>query len=130
MNKYKFYVLICLSLVSIELSAAVTYDNVIHHQVFLWLNKDVNNDVIDNIISETKKLNTIPGILYLSVGSVISSERDIVDDSYHIGIHMTFKSVADMKTYLQHPYHQEYLRVYVKPVLEKIRVYDFSETIP
>ncbi len=123
---YIFIILFLTLIPTIVISASTT---IIHHQVFLWLENN-NNETIDNIIYETHKLKTIPGIIDLNVGTVVRSERAIVDDSYHIGIHMTFESIADMKIYLQHPDHQEYLRIYVKPVLEKIRVYDFSETVP
>jgi hypothetical protein len=129
MKTSKYYIFLTLFLTLIPIVVFPSSTTIIHHQVFLWL-KNNSGKTIDKIIYETNKLRTIPGIIDLNVGTVVSSERNIVDDSYHIGIHMTFESVADMKVYLQHRDHQEYLRVYVKPILEKIRVYDFSETTP
>lgn len=128
MNTSKLYIFLTLFFALIPIAAFPASNTIIHHQVFLWLKND-NSETIENIIYETNKLKTIPGIIDLNVGTVISSERDIVDDSYHIGIHMTFDSVISMNTYLKHPVHQNYLRDYIKPVLNKIRVYDFLETI-
>ena len=73
----------------------------------------------------SKGLEKIPGVVEVRVGSVIPSERKIVDDSFEVGIYMTFRSVEDMNAYIVHPDHQRIVQDKLMPIVEKLVVYDF-----
>ncbi len=96
------------------------------HVVFCWMDSTVNEQQIDSLIERTKKLNEIPGIIDLSVGRPLSSERPIVDDSFSFGIAMTFANSEDMKLYLIDERHTSFVNTFIKPKLSKILVYDIQ----
>ena len=96
----------------------------VEHIVFLWLKEGSSAADLQTILNESKALNSIPGITSLRVGTALKSERPIVDDSFHVGIVMTFQSPTDMKNYLIHPEHQRRVKETFKPLAAKILVYD------
>lgn len=99
----------------------------IHHVVIVWFKDDINQTDLNDIFTEINKLKKIPGIISLHTGSPIASERPIVDDSFDMGIHMTFRTADEMNDYLQHPIHVAFINKWIKPVLKKILVYDFND---
>ena len=58
-------------------------------------------------------------------GLSIKSDRPIVDDSFDLGIAMTFRSVDDMNQYLIDPRHTKFVDTWLKGRLDKMLVYDF-----
>lgn len=98
----------------------------VHHLVFVWLKPEYKNQAYVNTLqAETLKLAKIPGVVSLSAGKAIASQRPIVDDSFDLGVIMTFQSVEQMNQYLQHPQHQSFVNQYVKGKAERLTVYDF-----
>jgi hypothetical protein len=98
----------------------------IHHVVLCWLKEPGNSAQRRQLIEQTRQLRRIPGIRELRVGESIASERSIVDDSFDIGIVMTFDSESDMNWYLQHPQHRWAVQEHILPLTRKILVYDFK----
>ena len=96
----------------------------VEHIVLVWLKNSGHQDDIKTVIDTTNELKEIDGILSLRVGTAISSERDIVDDSFDVGIVMTFGSIEAMKSYLVDPRHVERVDNILEPLLDKIIVYD------
>ena len=96
----------------------------IHHVVLCWL-KEVSPEIKNNILNESGNLKQIPTLKKLSFGNAIPSNRDIVDDSFDIGLLMIFESKEDMDTYIHHPIHKNFVKNTLKPYLEKVIVYDF-----
>jgi hypothetical protein len=91
----------------------------------VWYNDTVTAEQQAVIKNETLKLKNIPGIVHLDLGGAIPSERPIVDDSFDLGIVMTFKNEIDMNAYLTHPQHKTFVKEYIKGNVEKLLVYDF-----
>ena len=98
---------------------------IITHVVVCWLNESVTDIEVDNVIRETRKLQSIPGLLGLHVGKSIASTRVIVDDSFTFAVSMKFSSMEDMNAYLTHDQHVDFVNNVLKPKLKKIVVYDF-----
>ncbi len=96
------------------------------HMVLVWLNEPGNEEHINQIIDETKNLKEIVEIKQLRVGKSISSNRNIVDDSFDVGIYMAFESVDEMQRYLLHPRHKDIVKTVIKPLSNKLLVYDFN----
>jgi hypothetical protein len=103
-------------------------ENKVVHIVFIWLNEPGNEEHIKKIISSAQELRKIPQIQELRIGKSIPSDRKIVDDSFDIGLYMTFASKTGLKTYLVHDLHKQLVRSTLQPIVNKIIVYDFLST--
>ena len=76
---------------------------------------------------ENKTATSCTGVLEVRVGEVILSDRKIVDDSFDVGIFLSFASTGDMAEYITHPQHKKAVEEVLGPLMEKIVVYDFAE---
>jgi hypothetical protein len=98
----------------------------VEHIVLAWQKKPGDAADRARLIAVTKELKAkIPELKHLSVGSVLPSERPVVDDSFDIAFVMRFASQADLKTYEQHPLHTQLVKDVIKPLTAKIVVHDF-----
>jgi len=97
----------------------------IEHVVLCWLeHPDKKNRA--KVIETTRELAAIPGVMNLRVGPVLPNEREVVDDSFDVGISMTFRNREDMENYVNHDKHVRRLKEVFLPLCEKIRIHDFS----
>ncbi|MFQ5581648.1 MAG: Dabb family protein [Mariprofundaceae bacterium] len=99
----------------------------VEHVVICWLQEPGNPDARRKVIEATQSLKDIPGVLDIRTGSVLSSERSIVDDSFDIGIVITFANEQAMRAYITHPKHKNVVENIIRPVVRKIVVYDFTD---
>ncbi len=99
----------------------------VNHIVFGWLKEPGNMEHREKIIKTCQSLKEIPGIIDLSVGQPIPSDRKIVDDSFDVGMCMVFKNVEDMKKYIDHPEHVKASKEVLMPLMKKVVVYDIIE---
>jgi hypothetical protein len=98
----------------------------LHHVVLCWLKEPGNSMQRQQLIEQTQLLRRIPGVRELRVGESVPSNRAIVDDSFDVGIVMTFDTEADMNWYLQHPQHRWLVKEQILPLTRKILVYNFK----
>jgi len=99
----------------------------LYHVVFCWL-KDKGNKVHrQKIIEITKSFRSIPGVLEASAGQVVPSDRDIVDDSFDIGILIVTQDRKSLQEYLEHPIHQKGKNEVLIPLVDRVLVYDFEK---
>ena len=96
----------------------------VQHVVMVWL-KDKTQ--VELIKEKTLALKQIPQVKAIKLGSAITSERKIVDGSFDLGIIFEFDNAEDMKAYLVHPIHKEFVKNYVIGKVDKILVYDIQE---
>ena len=99
----------------------------VKHVVFLWLKEPGNKEHRKKLVAATQTFRDIPGVVNVNAGEVIESEREIVDDSFDVGLTLTFATVDDMNAYLTHPLHKDALKSVLKPLVRKIVVYDYLE---
>jgi len=99
------------------------------HTVFLWLKNSGDMQHRRQLLLATDRLRSIPGVLDIRFGEMIESDRNIVDDSFDIGIYMYFNDVAAMNRYLVHPLHQKIVEQDIKPLVERIVVHDFQDAV-
>ena len=97
----------------------------INHVVLIWLKDSGNAQHRQQVIEASRSLEKIPGVIHVSTGEAISSDRKIVDDSFDVGVHMLFTDEAAMNSYTAHPDHQAIVKNEVAPLAEKIVVFDF-----
>lgn len=101
-------------------------DTPVIHIVLIWLNDPGNEAHLQQVIDTSYQLKEIPIVQEVRVGKSISSDREIVDDSFDIGIYMKFRSTKDMEDYLVHAKHKHAVKTVLKPLANKILVYDIS----
>jgi len=98
----------------------------VYHIVLVWLKQPGDAEAIQRIIDASRSFSEIPGVLHVEAGTSMSSGRDIVDDSFDVGIIISFPDRAAMERYLSHPTHTGVVRDVLLPLVTKIVVYDFS----
>ncbi|MGB5261811.1 MAG: Dabb family protein [Gammaproteobacteria bacterium] len=92
----------------------------------VWLKEPGNATHRQTILDASDILRTIPGVRTLKSGTVIASERAIVDSSFDVALIVSFTNQADMDAYLVHPLHVKLVNETLKPLVAKIRVFDFQ----
>ncbi|WDE97379.1 Dabb family protein [Lentisphaera profundi] len=97
------------------------------HVVFAWLNEPGNEKHREMIIKASEEFLKIPGVLDVGVGAPLMSDRSVVDDSFDVGIFLTFKTKEDLQAYIDHPDHQATVKLLLKPLSKKITVYDIVD---
>ncbi len=116
--------LACSALVSCSTGGGAA-DSRVEHVVLLWQKRPGNTEDRAKIVASAKGFQKqIPGIQRLSVGTALPSERPVVDDSFDVGLVMTFANAADLAAYEKHPVHQEAVKNTLKPLAKKLLVYD------
>jgi NAD(P)H-hydrate repair Nnr-like enzyme with NAD(P)H-hydrate dehydratase domain len=98
----------------------------LYHVVLCWLKEPGNEMHRKQIIEITKTFQKIPGVIEAQAGEVVMSDRDIVEDSYDVGILIVTKNENELQKYLDHPIHQKAKKDVLVPMVDKILVYDFK----
>ena len=102
------------------------HDGALQHLVLIWLKDAGNAEQRARIIEASKSFRDIPGVLDVQAGKAVASERDIVDDSFDVGILVVVPDDRRLREYLAHPIHQRVKNDVLLPLVEKILVYDFK----
>ena len=97
----------------------------VEHVVVVWLKSPGNAEHRRQIIDESAILRGIPGVIGLRIGEMIPSERSIVDSTFDVALIVSFADQAALDAYLTHPVHVELVENTLKPLVERVRVYDF-----
>lgn len=98
----------------------------IKHVVLVWLKNAGDPQDRSTLIKHSEELRSIDGLVDLQIGTTVPSDRKIVDDSFDVGLVMTFADQKSMDTYIKHPLHQEKVKTYFAPLSHKIVVYDIK----
>ena len=110
---------------SVLRSAGVPAGGVTHTVVF-WLKDHGNAAQRAKIIETSLGFRQIAGVLSVTAGPYIPGSRPIVDSSFDVAVTLTFASMADLKSYLDHPIHKAASEGVLKPLAKKVTVYDFG----
>lgn len=123
-----FALLFCLLLAgpAVPVAQANGGPEAVEHIVVIWLKAPGNTEHRRRIIRESAVLREIPGVTGLRMGEMIPSDRPIVDSTFDVALIVSFADRAAMQGYLTHPVHVELVGKTLKPLVEKIRVYDFQ----
>lgn len=97
----------------------------IEHVVLIWLQDPGNRMVRDRIAATARTFpEQIPGIVSMSIGDPLPSDRDIVDDSFDLALVMRFASAQALADYTVHPVHEKAVATVLTPHLRRLQVYD------
>ncbi len=99
----------------------------VHHVVICWLNESGNKEARQKVIDVSRGFSSIPGVINVRAGSVIHSDREIVDDSFDVAIYLSFENEQKLFEYLSHSIHKKAVEETLKPLVRKVVVYDFIE---
>ncbi len=97
----------------------------LEHIVIVWLKEPGKLAARERIIEASEVLTAIPGVVSLKSGRVVASERPIVDSSFDVALIITLENESALQAYLTHPLHVTLVEETLKPLVERIQVYDF-----
>ncbi|MEX0776202.1 MAG: Dabb family protein [Phycisphaeraceae bacterium] len=97
------------------------------HMVFFWL-KDGTSAVQQAALEQDcrQMLGQVPGVRQLWAGKPAMTPRDVVDNSYHVGLCVVLDDQAGHDAYQVHDLHQQFIARH-KPHWQRVQVYDFAE---
>lgn len=96
------------------------------HVVIFWTDPQ-NPAAADSLIAGIQRcLPGIPGIIHFHVGTMVSSHRPVVDQTYQVGLSIVFQDKKSQDDYQVHPLHQEFVEQFLKRLSKKVVVYDFA----
>ncbi len=103
----------------------------IHHLVVVWLKQTGDVALRQQYIEASKSLAALPGVLAYDVGTPALINRGhanpALDESYDVAVSAVYESQQAYEAFLKDP---EYIRVaqqVLRPLVDKYKVYDFSE---
>jgi len=102
------------------------------HTVIFTLKKDAPEGAADGMIRDASDLLAkIPTVREIRCGKPAepaAGKSGPAKPTYDVGLLVLFDDAAGLKTYIDHPKHQEYVAKHLKNVeLDKVHVYDFVE---
>src|SRR5688572_14884590 len=96
------------------------------HVVLFWLQPGTPEAERAKIEKDANDLlKRIPSVRHLWTGRPAMTPREVVDNSYDIGILVTYDDRAGHDAYQAHELHQKFV-ANRKPTLKKIVIYDFE----
>jgi len=96
----------------------------IEHIVVVWLKEPGNETQRQQLIERSKTFTQIPGVLRVSAGTVLPSNRPMVDSSFDVAVVFTFASEQALRDYDQHPIHKKAVQELLAPLSAKVVIYD------
>lgn len=116
---------LCLFITACSGHPTSSTDTLVSHVVIAWLKEPGNDDARQQFIDMTKRFADIPGVITQRVGKVLRSDRKVVDSSFDVAAVITFKDQSALTNYLQHPLHKKAIEDVLKPLVQRVIVYDF-----
>jgi Tol biopolymer transport system component len=95
------------------------------HVVIFWTDPNKPDAPNEVTIAANKYLTSIPGIVNFHIGKMVTSHRDVVDQTYQVALNIQFRNKQAQDEYQDHPQHLEFVKQ-VKPLLAKLVIYDFE----
>lgn len=97
------------------------------HYVNFFLKPGSDEKVTDQLVTDCRKyLTAVPTVKQLWAGQPAGTKRDVVDNTYDVGLCVIFDDVAGHDIYQSHPSHEEFIRRN-KTYWAKVVVRDFVE---
>jgi hypothetical protein len=95
------------------------------HIVLFWLKPDAPAQAREQLAEDCRALlSKIPGVKFLTAGHPAMTPREVVDNSYSVGLCVILTDRAAHDVYQTHPLHLEFI-ARNKAHWERVRVMDF-----
>ncbi len=96
------------------------------HNVFFWLNPEASDaDRREFLADCTGLLGKIPEVRHIWAGWPAMTPRDVVDNSYDVGLCVVLDDAKAHDAYQVHPEHKEFIARW-KRFWKRVQVYDFK----
>ncbi|GAC1439931.1 MAG: hypothetical protein NVSMB63_05770 [Sediminibacterium sp.] len=100
----------------------LSQDLFIHH-VYFWLEKPENKEDHAALLKGLQALSRVPSIAEYHIGVPATTDRDVIDTSYHFSWLAVFPSKAEQDAYQTDPIHLHFVAT-CKQLWRKVLVYD------
>ena len=98
----------------------------VYHTVVFWLKPGTPQQKVDAIIESIKRLEALPMVEKVMVGTAVMSDRPVVDDSFSIAFTMIFKDEAGLSAYSVDPTHKKISSEMTMPYVDRGIIYDYK----
>lgn len=96
----------------------------ITHYVLFWLKKNLDEKEINDFAGFFELLKAIPVVKTMKYGKAAkTNQREVVDNSFTYNLVATFKNMADINVYENHPIHLDAIKKY-SHLWDKVVVHD------
>jgi hypothetical protein len=96
------------------------------HIVLFWLKPGTSDAAKQQLLEDcTRLLGGIPDVRHLSAGRPAMTPRDVVDNSYDIGLCVILDDAAGHDAYQVHELHQQFI-ARNREHWQRVQVYDFK----
>ncbi|MDG5767067.1 Dabb family protein [Balneolales bacterium ANBcel1] len=94
------------------------------HSVFFYLKDSCPAETASNMKADIEtRLTNIEQVNDIWAGAPEGVDRDVVDNEYHMSLHVFFEDIKALQAYQVDPGHVEFVETY-KPYFERIKVFD------
>ena len=95
------------------------------HAVYFWMNPDAPESARRQLVEDCKTyLGKVTGVRHLWAGRPAMTPRDVVDNTYDVGLLVVLDDAAGHDVYQEHPLHKEFI-ARNKPHWKRVQIYDF-----
>ena len=96
------------------------------HVVYFWM-KPGSSDAARAQLAEDARayLGQVPAVRHLWAGWPAMTPREVVDNSYDVGLCVVLDDAAGHDAYQPHPLHQQFIARH-KPNWKRVQIYDFQ----
>lgn len=99
----------------------------VQHVVIVWLKNHGSTDARAQYIEATRELARLPMVQDYRIGTPLpGGGREVVDSSYDVAIVASFENAEALDAYEKHPEHDRILRERLKPLVDKVLVYEYQ----
>jgi hypothetical protein len=96
------------------------------HTVYFWLNDNAPPTARELLIRDCRQiLGKIPTVRHLWAGPPAMTPRDVVDNSYAVGLTVVLNDSSGHDVYQKHPLHADFINAN-KSNWKRVQVYDFT----
>ena len=96
------------------------------HAVFFWMKEDAPAGAAAQTLADCQELiGKIPGLVAFSAGRPAMTPREVVDNTYAVGLLTAFADRAAHDAYQVHPLHLQFVERN-KANWARVQVYDFA----
>ena len=96
------------------------------HVVYFWMKPSTPDAARKQVVQDCRTyLARIPTVRHLWTGRPAMTPRDVVDNSYDVGLCVVLDDSPGHDVYQEHPLHKEFI-ARNKANWDRIRVYDFK----
>lgn len=97
------------------------------HTVYFWLKDGTSDAARQQLVEDCRGLlGKIPTVRHLWTGAPAMTPREVVDNSYGVGLTVVLDDAAGHDVYQEHTLHKEFI-ARNKAHWARVRVYDFIE---